>query len=57
MIPRIGSWLSVPSSSNAGAAEVLALGKNLLAALRILRRCVAPSDDLLRSGREQLQGA
>ena len=30
-----------------GAAEVLALGEDLLAALRILRGSVAPADDLL----------
>ena len=35
---------------------MLSLRENLLAALRVFRRSVAPSDDLLGAGRHQLQG-
>ena len=38
-----------------GAAEVLAVNEDLLRALRILGRGVAPADDLLRAGREELE--
>ena len=39
-----------------GAAEMLALGEDLLAALRILGGSVAPAHHLLRTRRHQLQG-
>ena len=37
------------------AAEVLAVDHNLLPALRVFRSGVAPTDELLRAGREQLE--
>ena len=55
MIPRIGSWLSVPSKFEGRAAEVLTVHHNLLAALRVFRGGVAPADELLRAGRQQLE--
>ena len=54
IIPRIGSWLSVPSNSKAVPLKCCPLHKNLLAALRILRGGVAPSQ-LLRARREQFE--
>ena len=43
IIPRIGSWLSVPSNSYAVPLKCCPLHENLLAALRILRGGVAPT--------------
>ena len=34
-----------------GTAEMLAIHENLLSALRVLRGCVTPTDELLRSRR------
>ncbi len=39
----------------AGAAEMLAVDKNLQTALRILSRCVVPAGQLLGAGRQQLK--
>ncbi len=44
-----------PVQLEGGAAEVLAIHENLLAALRIFRGGVAPSDKLLRPWGEQLE--